>query len=222
MEVKMRIGSQSVLRGNAQPTRKESDGGIVGSKHQVPPEIRAGSAYHEAGHAVAAIVLGRCVRKIDICLEGCFGGKCELTEAPRWFRHESASSPRFRSWVENEIIIRLAGQVSKYEYLGLSGNLFPEMEQLRPEMLEDKPLRTTLEQTDYFEILWLQRRLCSTTEETNRLLNDLIQRTEAIVRKHWRAIESIAKCLLVREAISGRLARRLFQEATGHATGPNA
>ena len=73
-------------------------------------------AYHEAGHAVAAIALRRAVKLVSIVPRGDTNGRTVKQKLPSTFRpgHDARTS-RF---VERDIMISLAGPVAQEKFQG--------------------------------------------------------------------------------------------------------
>ena len=69
------------------------------------------TAYHEAGHAVAAYWLGMRIGQVSILPDPDEGtlGRC-ATRLPKWFDPEIESDPRTREWIRKEVLVLLAGK----------------------------------------------------------------------------------------------------------------
>ncbi|MEQ1946948.1 MAG: M50 family metallopeptidase, partial [Bryobacteraceae bacterium] len=80
---------------------------------------RTETAYHEAGHATAAWLLGLRFKNVTIAPseQGTLGCINELT-APKWFRPEVAVTPRIRVMAERRIVTFFAGKCAQEQYLG--------------------------------------------------------------------------------------------------------
>jgi ATP-dependent Zn protease len=148
------------------------------------------TAYHEAGHAVAAVSLGRPIQKVTISpgqtLAGVRLGHCEMKKG----RSKGSSD-----WLEDQVLILFAGMVSEAKFTGrycTSG----AAEDLRiiDRLLESRAGNERQSQR-------LHRRMLSKTEY---LLDD---------EAHAQAIESIAAELLEKTTISGRAVKHFFDQA---------
>jgi hypothetical protein len=144
------------------------------------------TAFHEAGHAVVALALGRPVHRVSVLPNRDRLGQCEFAKG-RFKPSEDV--------LEREILISLAGlaaearRTGKYHLDGADHDL----RHVRRLVLERK-----------------SERAAPRYEE--RLLN----KVEALLHDDgiWRAVELIAAELVKHGVISGRAARHLFDQAT--------
>jgi hypothetical protein len=150
------------------------------------PEYDPATAYHEAGHAVVALVLGRPVHRVSVLPNRDRLGQCEFGKGV--FRPSE-------DWVEREAMISLAGLAAEARHTGTYG--WEEA---------DRDLR-------FVRKLVLQR---SSERAAERLERRLLAKVENLLADegHWRAVELIAAELLVQGVISGRAARHHFEQAT--------
>lgn len=144
------------------------------------------TAYHEAGHAVMALVLGRPIQKVTVAPNQNYLGACQMQKG------------RFkptRDWLEDEILILFAGMVAESQVTGQYCHLSAaqDLRGIRRYVL----MRTGGDR----QVERLERRLLDKAEH---LLADLAT---------WKAVESIAEELLKNETISGRAARHFFDLA---------
>ncbi len=143
------------------------------------------TAYHEAGHAVIALVLGRTIHKVSALPnrermgEVRFGKSAKTTD----------------DWVEREILIALGGMAAEARHSGVYAmdEATQDLRFVRRLALERKSER----QVERYE----QRML----DKVEYLLAD---------EGNWKAVELIVAELLKHGAISGRAARHLFELAT--------
>jgi ATP-dependent Zn protease len=148
------------------------------------PSYDEAVAYHEAGHAVAALVLGRSVQHVSVLPDRERLGQCAFRKGV--FRPSE-------DWLEREILISLAGIAAEarhsveYDWEGASRDLQYVRRLARERAGERRAAR-------------LERRLLAKAEHL------LAQ------EGHWRAVELIVAELLRLGAISGRAARHLFDE----------
>jgi ATP-dependent Zn protease len=157
----------------------------VGDRSEVTPEATA-TAYHEAGHAVVALAVGRPVHKVSIRPKADWLGRCEFRK------------PLVRpsdDWLEDEILIALAGLAAEARHTGTydrdaAGRDLRYVRKLAAQRASERAL-------DRFE-----RRMLAKTE--NLLADDA----------NWEAVEAIAAELLKLGEISGRAARHLYDRAT--------
>jgi ATP-dependent Zn protease len=143
----------------------------------------AATAYHESGHAVAALALGRPVHHVSILPDRERLGKCEFGK--------SAFRPS-EDWLEREILISLAGLAAEARHTGVYS--------------WDGAARDRR----YVRSLAVQR---AGERQAARLERRLLAKAEHLLFQegNWRAVELIAAELLSRGSISGRAARHLFE-----------
>ena len=150
-----------------------------------PPAEDVATAYHEAGHAVAALALDRPVVKVSILADRDRAGICFFGKAV--FRPSE-------DWLEREVLIALAGMAAEARQTG--------------EYNRDAAARDLR----YARGLAVQR--AGNERQAERLERRLLSKAEHLLERevHWRAVERIAAELLRAGAISGRQARHLFEE----------
>src|SRR3954470_13374725 len=149
-----------------------------------PPHDEA-TAYHEAGHAVVALALGRPVQRVSVLPDREHLGLCEFRKGV--FRPSE-------DWLEREILIALGGIAAEARHTG--------------EYAWDGAGRDR----QFVRRLAVQR---AGERQAERLERRLLAKAEHLLARegHWRAVELIAAELLRRGAISGRAARHLFDQA---------
>jgi Peptidase family M41 len=149
------------------------------------------TAYHEAGHAVAAVLLGRPVHKVTITpgqmISGVRLGACEIRKGRK------VSS---RDWLEDEVLILLAGMVAQATLTG---------DYCRLGATQD---------------LAAVRRLLAHSRAINqrqleRLEQRMIDKCEHLLssQQACQAIEWVAADLLKNTTISGRAVRHWVEQA---------
>jgi hypothetical protein len=143
------------------------------------------TAFHEAGHAVAALALDRPVTKVSIVGDRDTLGICAF------------GKPVFRpseDWLEREALISLAGLAAEARRTG--------------EYDRDAAGRDL----HYVRKLTIQR--AGNERQAERLEKRMLSRVENLLDRaaHWAAVEAIAAELLRSGEISGRQARHLFEE----------
>jgi len=145
-----------------------------------PREI---TAYHEAGHAVAALVLGRPVAWVSIRPDRKYLGLCAFGKGV--FRPSE-------DWVEREAIISLAGPAAEAGFTG-------EM---------DWPAAAR----DYDYAFDLARGRGGDAKKADRLVKRWLAKADHLLGRGdtWEAVERIAAELVRVDEISGRAARHLF------------
>lgn len=152
---------------------------------------KTATAWHEAGHAVMALALGRPIRKISIVPSRRAGGERQLGSC-------RIDRGRFRpsgDWLEDEVLILLAGMVAESlvtrQYCRLGAG--EDLRQARQLLGQRAGSGRQIERLE-------QRML----DKAEHLLSDPAR---------VRAIQLIAEELQEKETISGRAARHFFQQA---------
>jgi len=153
-----------------------------------PQEVT--TAYHEAGHAVVALALGRPVQQVSIRPNATRLGECQLKKGA--FRPTADA-------LETQVLILLAGlaaegrRLGRYDWDGATLDLREARSLLRSRAGRERALER------------LERRMLDKAEHL--LADDAT----------WAAVERIAAELLLKETISGRAARHLFELAAKQA-----
>ena len=143
------------------------------------------TAYHEAGHAVLALALGRPVDGVSILAASDRLGSCAFRK------------PVFRpteDWLEREILISLAGLAAEARHTGAYA--------------WDGAARDVR----HAHALAVQR---AGARQAERLQRRLLAKAEHLLAQevNWQAIEWIAAELLRLGRISGRAARHLYERS---------
>src|SRR5947209_8815759 len=133
------------------------------------------TAYHEAGHAVVALALGRPVQRVSVLPERELLGRCHFRKGV--FRPSE-------DWLEREILIALGGIAAEARLTG------------------DYAWDGAARDRQYVRRLAVQR---AGPRQAERLERRLLARAEHLLAQegHWRAVELIAAELLRRRTISG-------------------
>lgn len=144
------------------------------------------TAYHEAGHAVVALALGRPVHRVSILPDRELLGSCAFGKAV--FRPSE-------DWLEREALIALSGLAAEARFTGVYA------------------FDAAARDRRYVAGLALQR--TGDARKAERLERRLLSKVENLLAReeNWRAVERIAAELLRAGEISGRAARHLFDEA---------
>ncbi|MCA9134727.1 MAG: M50 family metallopeptidase [Planctomycetales bacterium] len=151
----------------------------------------AATAYHEAGHAVMALAVGRAVQKVTIVPGNMLGGgvrlgACEMKKGRAKSSHDA---------VEESVLILLAGMVAEAHF---TDRYCPQG------AAQDLRAARRL----------LQGRAAS-QRQLERLERRLVDKTEHLLSEAGKAkaIESIAAELVQRTTLSGRAVRHLYEQA---------
>lgn len=157
-----------------------------------------GTAYHEAGHAVAAFAFGKTVHSVTIVSND------ETLGLTRYSRiipiPEFPEGVRDRLRVEREIMCGLAGDIAEAYFFN-----------------ESLDVRKHGAHMDYEQALDVAATLIPSHPERQAFVNWLFERTKSIIcgKVYWPAVCRIAEALLTEKTISGRKARQIALEATG-------
>lgn len=153
---------------------------------------RIATAYHEAGHAVMALLLGRPVEKVTICPQQLQTGGHRLGAC----RIQKGRSKASADALEDEVLILLSGMVAESYCTGRFSAAGASQD------------------------LRIARRLLANRAPQERQLERLIQRLTAKAQHRLsgdvnrRTIILVAEELIQHETISGRAVRHLFQRAS--------
>ncbi len=158
------------------------------SSSSTPSEIA--TAYHEAGHAVMALALGRSVQRVSVQDNHLRLGQCEIKKG------------RFRpvkDAVEVEILILLGGLAAESRHIGHFDSMGAAQ--------------------DLREVRSLTRSRAGSQRQVERLERRMLDKADYILDQPgvWLAAERIAAELLRQKTMSGRAARHLFDQAAAEA-----
>ena len=147
------------------------------------------TAYHEAGHAVAAYLLRKKFRYITVRPDGDYEGYM------RHRRYTGYEQIKSRSASEKEIMVSLAGGAAIYLLTGRRDRLGALV--------------------DHHKAMDLAENICASRRECKAFVNWLYVRIEGILRvqANWHAVESLAEELLTQETISYKKAAGLIKAA---------
>jgi hypothetical protein len=159
--------------------------------NEAAPNDLLAVAYHEAGHAVMAIALGRPVQKVTIVAGRSQRGVQRLGAC----QIKKGRLRDSKDWLEDEVLILFAGMVAEARVTG-DYCLQHASDDLRC-VRRYVQMRADGER----QIERLEKRLLSKTE--NLLESD----------EYWRAIELIANELIRAHTLSGRAAHHFFELA---------
>jgi len=141
-------------------------------------------AYHEAGHAVVALALGRPVQLVTVLPDKQRLGRCEFGKG---------KTKPTDDWLEREVLIALAGLAAEARYTGRYDWGGAQQDLRGVEQLAS---------------------LRAGTKHWERLSRRLLAKVEHLLEQpgHWRAVELIAAELVRAGEISGRAAKHFFEQ----------
>lgn len=153
------------------------------------------TAYHEAGHAVAAYLLRKTFCYVTIRPNGVFEGYMMHGQPGNALQNGWDEERIGRSALERDILISLAGGVVNLLLTGKRDHLGSY--------------------TDLHHALDLAEGVCGSPKECRAYVNWLFVRCEGMVKSppNWHAVEVLAGELLKREKIPYREAREIIQAA---------
>jgi len=171
--------------------KKDRSQSIDSGREPPTPEKLTATAWHEAGHAVMAMSLGRPIEKVTISpaqlqTGGSRLGACKI---------QKGRSRPSNSQLEDEVLILLAGMVAESRITGRYCTDGASQDLRNVERL----LSTRARNERHLE----------------RLTRRLLDKTEHVLgeKRHAEAVELIAQELLRKVTISGRAVRHYFQQA---------
>ena len=164
----------------------------MSTKNQSGPAEQLKVAYHEAGHAVMAIIVGRPIQSVTISAAHMSTGGVRLGAC----KIRKGRSKPTKDWLEDEALIFFAGMVAESHFTG------QYCEQGAGQDL--RIIRRLLSQSravSQRQLEKLERRLLNKTEY---LLAD---------EQHSKAIQQVANELMEKTTISGRAVLHFFNQA---------
>jgi hypothetical protein len=157
----------------------------------------AATAYHEAGHVVATLALGRAVRRVTIVpdAEQDSLGHCQGTAEGNWFHPNYNCDARTRARTEQRIMITLAGAVAERHFSSRHNSVGGSFDQAKAADLS--------------------LRFCGSSKEAEAYLGWLLVRTELLITHpvYWPAVEALAGALFAEKTLSGKQARAIYHAA---------
>ncbi|RLS56380.1 MAG: cell division protein FtsH [Planctomycetota bacterium] len=150
---------------------------------------REATAYHEAGHAVIALHLGRPVQRVSILAKEQTLGRCEFRKGQQRPTED---------WLEREILISLAGLAAEARFTG------------------EYAWEGALRDLQGIRQLALQR---AGERQADRFIKRMLSKVEHLLSQPgmWRVVERIVAELLRCESLSGRAAVHLYEQGIADA-----
>ncbi len=152
---------------------------------------RTATAYHEAGHAVMALSIGRPVQKVTVMPRKTPSGSVRLGVCEM----QKGRSKSSKNWIDDDVLILFAGMVSEARFTG------QYCRQGASQDLRDIKRLLLHRARDERQLERVQKRLLAKAEH---LLNE---------QGNALAIELIARELIEKGSISGRAVRHFFDLA---------
>ncbi len=153
------------------------------------------TAYHEAGHAVAAYVLRRRFTNLSIVEDEYTLGRVSFAKHHPKFQPDVMSFDESRSQIERDVMISAAGDAAEFLLSGRHDWRGAHQDTQNAHDMASYLCGDPEEETAYVRWLWIR---------TQNLLRQPI---------HWRAIEVLAAALLEQERIGQKEARVIIRDA---------
>jgi hypothetical protein len=137
------------------------------------------TAYHEAGHVVAALMQGVAVRSVTIVpdKQKAYLGLVRHEDLTRGVNLETDNSSRTRSRIEKLIVVTFAGTAAQRRY-------------------DRRSWRSFHSSGDYNSAVRLADVVCSSSAASEAFLKWLAVTADDLIGAHWPDVEKIAKALL--------------------------
>jgi ATP-dependent Zn protease len=167
----------------SQLTAQASANRLLYTSRMTPP-CDEPTAYHEAGHAVVALILGRPVDEVSVLANRDFLGVCKFGKA--------GVRPS-EDWLEREILIALGGIAAEARHTG------------------NYAWDAAGRDQRYVRNLAIER---AGERRAERLQRRLLAKVEHLLTQepHWRAVVLVAEELMRRSVVSGRAVRHFFEQ----------
>jgi hypothetical protein len=177
------------------------------------------TAYHEAGHAVAAIILGRPFKTVNIIGNEQWGGLIAYKAMPKKIRELDHSDARVIQIIERNIIVTFAGGIAQRRYapdspwrrdMGHRYVLTPAL-YYSDQVIGPKRISRPFADSDLAHIddyLAYMGKHCGVARAYRASLR---ARTEELVEAHWPEIQRVARALLKQKTMGeGEVRRAMF------------
>ncbi len=150
------------------------------------------TAFHEAGHAVVALLVGRPVQKVSIIPSQNRLGSCHMSKG---------RSKKAQDTLESEMLILLAGMAAEGRVAGRYNVAGAQQDLMMVQKLASQRAGNQRQ---------MEKLVHRTLDKVNHMLRD---------QATWSAVKSIANALLDSESISGREAKHLLTMAQNSSGG---
>jgi ATP-dependent Zn protease len=163
-------------------------------------ETREGAAYHEAGHAVAGLLLERKFHHATIVQSDPVLGHVQYYAWPKGFSPDTNLSPTMRLRLQSAAICCLAGEAAERNFFGLTDDATP---------LNDASEKDRRAAAGYSEFI------AGYGEALNAYMYWLSVRSRELIKlpMNWTQIDSVAKALLEQKTIDYKLVKQIANEA---------
>jgi len=168
------------------------------------------TAYHEAGHAVAAFYVERAFTNISIEEDEDSFGRVIRRAPGEWFRPDAEVDGRTRRRIEQDIMIGLAGPLAEERFTGTSNDAGAGL--IMPEGMD---VGILLPGSDLQRVVDLSLYVSGGgDDEASAFVEWLRQRTLSLLNQHWpsRSLEELAAQLLVDRTLSWKRAKQVIQK----------
>ncbi len=146
---------------------------------------RAATAYHEAGHAVAARLLSVRFKEVTILPTKTSLGHVLPAAPPKWFEPDVArANSRIRSQIENRTRVLLAGPAAEARFKGRHDWRSASDDIRQAVSLLDYVSRSNGEVEAYFALMRIQ--------------------AGGLIEKHWDEVQGVAEALLERTRLTAK------------------
>lgn len=153
------------------------------------------TAYHEAGHAVAAWHFGYPLEGVSIVPGEDFGGISQSQTPTFHMNPDYDDAPEIEEAIRNQVVICYAGRAAQQLFSPRSWRHYHGQ----------GDLETSVEIASYLV----------PPEQQEALHAQLLQEARTLTKELWGAVEKVAEVLLVEKTLSGEQTTRLIEEATG-------
>lgn len=155
---------------------------------------RRATAYHEAGHAVAALILNAIPTKVTIEPGQDYQGMVERRSFAGKLDEYGKPNARERLLIEKDVIILLAGEIAQRQYHARS-------------------VRSSHGRGDRVAALYFLEHVTHDPEALTHYSRFLARRATLLIKRHWYQVEALAQALLVEGTINGKRVRLICEDA---------